>query len=98
MEKFKAYLTVDDWKTTDQLPHGWFYWQKRTEPGFTYLNQMFQHFRTTKIAMFYHLRQEGYGEEAVERFQTCLKTLPMEPIPMKLIKTVKDEPVAKKGN
>ena len=31
MEKFKAYLTVDDWKTTDLLPHGWFYWQKRTE-------------------------------------------------------------------
>ena len=33
----------------------------------------------------------GFGE-----VQNCFKTLPMEPIPMKLIKTVKDEPVAKK--
>ena len=68
MEKFKAYLTVDDWKQTDLLPPGWFYRQKRTERGFTYLNQMFEHFRTM-IAMFDHLRQEGYGEEAVERFE-----------------------------
>ena len=33
----------------------------------------------------------------MERFQNCFKTLQMGPIPMKLIKTVKDEPVAKKA-
>ena len=96
MEKFKAYLTVDDWKTTDLLPPGWFYRQKRTERGFTYLNQMFEHFRTM-IAMFDHLRQEGYGEEAVEKFEKGFRTLPMEPIPMKPIKTVNNEPEAKKN-
>ena len=95
MEKFKAYLTVDDWKQTDLLPPGWFYRQKRTEKGFTYLNPMFEHFRTM-IAMFDHLRQEGYGEEAVEKFERGFKTLPMEPVPLKPVKTLKDEPTEPK--
>ena len=38
----------------DLLPLGGFYRQKRREPGFTYLNQMFEYF-CTMIDMLYHL-------------------------------------------
>ena len=84
---FRDYLGRDGWQTTTYLPEGWHLKQKRTERGFTFLSQLFEPFRSTKT-MYDHLRQEGFGEEAVERFENNWRSLDMEP-PAKKVKNDK---------
>ena len=95
MAAFQAYMVArDGWRTSEFLPPGWFYRQKRTENGFTFLNQLFEHFRTNS-ALVEHLRQEGFGEEAVARFEENYRSLVMEPVNTKKPSVKKEEKVEK---
>merc|ERR1719319_1477976 len=95
MAAFKAYMVAaDSWRTSEFLPPGWFYRQKRTERGFTFLNQLFEHFRTNS-ALVEHLRQEGFGEEAVARFEDNYRSLIMEPVNPKKPAVKREDKVGK---
>ena len=77
MEAIKSCLISDGWFTTSYLPFGWFLRRKtkeRVNSGFHYLTPSFDRIKSSSL-MLVHLRQEGYGEEAVKHFEDNYESL-----------------------
>ena len=74
LQTFKEYLLLEDWQTTEFLPPGFYIKQKQREQNFIVLNPVFQRL-PTRHQLYNYLRQEGYGEEAVTRYQQNYKVL-----------------------
>ena len=77
VRQFRKYLlNKDGWFETEYLPTGWIMRQKRSEKGFYFLSNDYEKFNTSK-AMYKHLREHKYGENAVKRFEDNYKKLQM---------------------
>ena len=75
---FKKYLLTQGWLSTEFLPPGYFVKQKMSERGFISISPSFEHIKTLQNLVT-NLRENGFGEEAVTRWEDNYRSLSKEP-------------------